>query len=100
MTTRQTYNARVKRGIVYLDQHIPGWCKKIDVADLDLGDPTACVLGQVLDGFFNGLQLLELSDYESQNMGFNVNTNKNLGVEYSLLTECWLTAVKIKREGT
>lgn len=41
---------RVADGAAWLDEKYPGWFDKIDLAILDLGSCTQCVLGQVYTG--------------------------------------------------
>jgi hypothetical protein len=39
--------APVCRGVAFLDKHVPGWEKEIDLDDLDLQMGDRCVLGQL-----------------------------------------------------
>ncbi|MGH9316350.1 MAG: hypothetical protein ACRD1P_04510 [Thermoanaerobaculia bacterium] len=36
----------VRRGAAYLDEHRPGWEKRVDLDTLDMSSPRHCVLGQ------------------------------------------------------
>lgn len=42
---------RVESGARWLDEHRPGWWRRIDLDTLDLGDPCKCVLGQEYGDF-------------------------------------------------
>lgn len=51
---------RVERGAQLLDEIEPGWFQRIDLTDLDLSDPTCCVLGQIYEDFSNGVHVIEV----------------------------------------
>lgn len=87
--------ARVKRGLAWLEEtHGPGWEDKIDLATLDLGDGSRCLLGQVYAGSCeegeNGYsvacrsQLSEYGDRESR--GFTCHDWEENG---PALQEAW-----------
>lgn len=44
-----TLAERVGAGARWLDEHVPGWEHRIDLAKLDLKDTCLCVLGQVFE---------------------------------------------------
>lgn len=43
----QEAEARALTGAAWLDEHVPDWIDRVDVAELKLNDSSACVLGQV-----------------------------------------------------
>jgi hypothetical protein len=49
----------VKRGVALLDEKVPDWRSKIDLATLDMNDTDHCVVGQVTgDFFYTGMKRL------------------------------------------
>lgn len=44
-----TLAERVAAGATWLDEHVPGWEHRIDLAKLNLSDTCLCVLGQVFE---------------------------------------------------
>lgn len=47
-----------KRGAKLLDQYCPGWVKKVDASELNMGNSHMCILGQAYDGFSDGCKEL------------------------------------------
>ncbi len=45
-----TIEQRVAAGAAWLDEHEPGWERRIDLATLDLASSCRCVLGQLFAG--------------------------------------------------
>lgn len=58
-------NAAVAR----LDSHMPNWRDHVNVDDLDMQSCQNCVLGQVFDGYLDGLTVLYGSDIEAYENG-------------------------------
>ena len=52
-------DVRVERGVGLLDEHVPGWASRIDVARLDVRSPS-CVLGQLFGSYIDGHIALSL----------------------------------------
>jgi hypothetical protein len=46
-TEEEVATERVERGAAWLDEKVPEWYLRIDVAALDLSDTCRCVLGQL-----------------------------------------------------
>jgi hypothetical protein len=55
---RDTLRRRVQRGAAYLDEHVAGWELMI-TDDLNLGDTSHCVLGQVFTDYYRGLAKID-----------------------------------------
>ena len=86
-----TIKQRVDRGVGLLDEQQPEWRSFVNPDELDLSSACDCVLGQVFDGFFKGVQYLRQNgmgnDLPDQ-FGFDI---LGAGVDsYSELTEEWL----------
>ena len=59
-TTNAVLRKRVERGATLLDAEQPGWCKRIDLVTLDMGDTEQCVLGQMYGHYSDGVDALGL----------------------------------------
>jgi hypothetical protein len=58
-----------------MDEHYPGWERKIDLATLDIGDPSQCVCGQVVSngmpgGYSRVISILEFQGGNPAELGF------------------------------
>lgn len=73
MTETMTIAERVAAGAALLDEHVPGWDRRINLVLLDLPDTCNCVLGQLFpppspisigedgdDGYWRGLRDIDL----------------------------------------
>jgi hypothetical protein len=47
MNTKQQMQAAVKRGALLLDNKVPDWYNKIDLASLNMDDGMYCIVGQI-----------------------------------------------------
>lgn len=72
-----TINGRVALGAAYLDEHEPGWERRVDLAALDIQHGCRCILGQVVPrprtnagGYFHYLREHGLSDMWAAARGF------------------------------
>jgi hypothetical protein len=67
-------DARAAAGFARLDQDAPRWWtpRNFDLNRLDMVSATADVLGQTYGSFDDGLQALELTDYDAWRLGFAV----------------------------
>ena len=109
MNAPDTIEARVSRGAALLDEKLPGWVERIDLAKLDLASPCRCILGQTWDGipdpestpFAAHANELDLYDEDENDYGFNAG-----GVdwfedqpEYDALTAEWKRVILARRDG-
>jgi len=101
------YSDAVINGAELLDEVWPGWYKRVDEASLDLGDCTACILGQVYGGYTDGVNRLFDIDYtnfyednrrfreSAIGFGFEApsasgnNYQERSGTEYAILNHHW-----------
>lgn len=92
MATVKASNVRaaVWAGIGYLDTHVKGWRKKIDLKKLDLGNPECCVLGEVYGDYDDGKKELGISEEKATELGFNNES----GWGMADLTAEWRAAYK------
>lgn len=95
---------RVAAGAARLDREWPGWWKRIDLEQLNVGDDCACILGQLEGDYLAALTTL--GEHEPHLSGFDVEsvdyTNavaelKRLDAEYDALTAEWKRVIAARR---
>ena len=64
------FKTRIAEGVKLLNQERPGWLDKVDLGELDMGNPLCCIIGQV-DGDYETSELVE-SDKTSAAWGFTL----------------------------
>lgn len=98
-----TMEARVARGILWLDHMHEGWRDKVDLDTFDISDSRHCILGQVF-GYYSDAMTNEIhSDYEmaddmARMMGFDIMPAEFRGDcngNYSLLKQAWVDALSV-----
>ena len=52
--------ARVARGVAFLDRAQPGWADRIDIGTLNMAVCRSCILGQLFGHFHEGIRQLSL----------------------------------------
>lgn len=62
---------RVRRGAQALDAQRPKWHREINLEILDMGDPSACVLGQIFSTYRQGLRMMCFTEFSAIYRGFN-----------------------------
>lgn len=86
-----TVDERVRNGVAFLDEHVPGWREKVDPAALDQESVCRCVLGQLFGTWGKGvLHLLALSAVYPVNakaLGFDRDLGESFS--YADLTAAW-----------
>ncbi|MBM0275125.1 hypothetical protein [Micromonospora tarensis] len=99
--------ARVDRGVVWLDEHIPDWWRTdrpsqgfdqggaIDLGELRMKDPCWCVLGQLIGNYYR----TEIPLDEAVAFGFDVEscTRPEMADEFDALTELWTRVIEQRR---
>jgi hypothetical protein len=94
-STATQMRRRVQRGAAFLDEeHGPKWHEKIRLESLNVGDPTCCILGQLIGGYAAGLKRMKITDQRSCSYGFHVHgTGDPLAGNYArnwkMLTRLW-----------
>jgi hypothetical protein len=83
LTRAELYEQSVQNGIALLDAERPGWRSEIDLKMLDIAQSDTCVLGQLYDGFANGVNELELLTEKMDEYGFSTPYS------YKVLTKHW-----------
>jgi hypothetical protein len=88
----------VERGAEFLDEHVPGWEKLVDLNTLDLSDGCKCVVGQVVrprrkGNFFDKLRRLGIPN-EGHKLGFMGGH-----ATFPRLTEAWVVEILRRRRG-
>lgn len=108
--------ARVDRGVVWLDEHLPDWWRAdrpdqgfdkggpIDVNALVMRDPCGCVLGQLLGNYYRA----EIGLDEATECGFDTaaraedydghdEIREAMKDEFEALTELWSRVIEQRR---
>jgi hypothetical protein len=86
----------VERGVEKLNNYFEGphWAQDIELDYLDLGDSQSCVLGQLFEGYENGLHKLgyegSLEDWKE---GFSLGMHVPYA-SYRDLTDAWVEAIQ------
>lgn len=80
----------VRQGIKLLDECGPAdWRDRIDLGKLDMRRPSSCILGQLYDDFYEGLDQLNIR-IEADSHGFNASWSEEwYGPVMAQLTEEW-----------
>jgi hypothetical protein len=78
---------RVARGVAKMDQHYPGWWRKIDCGTLNIMSPCNCILGQVnpgvgVIGFLHGLNKLEIKPTPGIPFDYGFSGSTNTAAEW------------------
>ena len=50
------FEKEIARGAELLDRHRPGWMLELDLANLDMSSCQACVVGQIMGDYTDGLE--------------------------------------------
>lgn len=90
MNPENQFTEKVAAGAAYLDAVQPGWAERINLATLDLGSPTRCVIGQSVARYLDGIEELNLSIVEGQALGFAAERAS----QYEELTQAWIPVIK------
>ena len=85
--------ARVAKGVAWLDKWHPGWAEKIDLQTLDMASGCFCVAGQLFDSY---LYLSEQAHWPPKKTGLEMGFNCD-GDAYPVLRELWIPAVMARR---
>lgn len=102
-----TIETRVARGVALLDEKLPGWWQRIDLARLNLGSPCNCILGQEfashedVDGdWWTGYEVAQdvLLDYrDATTFGFDLKFADSC--DFPSLTAEWKRVILARRGG-
>jgi hypothetical protein len=115
-----TIEERVQRGALLLDAEVPGWARRINEWELDLGQCDQCILGQLYGEYCTGRDALELRspgpwfDKGAAVHGFHHTERREISIyddgweealaqktaaidaEYSLLAAAWLLEIRAR----
>jgi hypothetical protein len=81
-----------------LDERLPHWVNRVDPRSLNMGDPLACVVGQVFGSWIKGGRVLGLSWDESIEHGFEVDEGPYIYTRYAALTREWRDAIEERQD--
>jgi hypothetical protein len=87
------FEAEVKNGIRLLDEKVPGWAKRINLAKLDMESCHNCILGQLFGLYETGLYAIGAvisNTKENTEEGFFCHKEE----DSDKLKEVWRTEIK------
>lgn len=93
----KTIAERVLAGVMWLDMVAPMWRGRIRLGDLDMRQPTRCIIGQVFQNYWNTQRHFGFTDAQMAAMGFQAETPEGRDVygvyvpspEYGELADAW-----------
>jgi hypothetical protein len=86
--------AAVKRGSKVLDAAQPDWRTRIDLDALDVRICGMCVLGQLFDGYYSGVEVLTRHMFTTVEWVSEHGFYSDDPDDYPILTSLWTTVVK------
>jgi hypothetical protein len=92
-----TIAERVAAGAAFLDEHDPGWFRRVHVASLRLEDCFSCVLGQLAGRYDDGLDEYGLDAVRSVDLGFGELGFLVADCNYGALTAEWARVIRERR---
>lgn len=99
MTDIEQHNVppSVKRGMEWLDEHVPGWWtpERINVIMLFLSSHDWCICGQLDGGFSRFVHNYHLKSGDAKRLGFLASNETDY--DYSVLTTWWRTVILDRR---
>lgn len=85
--------ARVARGVALLDRELPDWRERVDVAELDMGSCTYCVLGYTFGTYVTGLFKAGIVFEGGPHYGFEVADDEDMFRVYDYL-DLWTKEIQ------
>lgn len=98
-----TVQERIARGMALLDEKLPGWKERVNLARLDMSSQTYGLLEQLFDGYMKGLRALGLAFATGQQYGFDIRNDDEDDEgeeEWGQLTDAWIKALTVKEVNT
>jgi hypothetical protein len=106
--TYERLRTAVAAGAVLLDTHRPGWRDSVDISTLNMGSYSRCVLGQLYDGFGEGMRVLGVHGLTGSaptvaDFGFAAGGDwwlsaddyrQQLAAQYAALDSLWIAEVQ------
>lgn len=86
--------ARVERGAALLDRELPDWRERVDVAELDMGSCTFCVLGHTFGSYVTGLIKANIVSEGGPHYGFEVADDEDMFMVYDYLDTLWTKEIQ------
>lgn len=68
------FEKEIEKGVEFLNKIYLDWLSKIDLEKLNMDKPSCCILGQLYGNFYVAQNILDMSDENSDKMGFSVPT--------------------------
>lgn len=86
--------SRIPEGVALLDDVVPDWASKVDLATLSMSDYNTCVLGQVFGDYSEGRARLGIPLGDGKWYGFD-----QVGVDpdWDLLDDAWRAIISERR---
>ena len=86
------FDARVERGVALLNDHLPGWQKRI-TREVIIDSPIDCILGQIYGSYRDGLDTLEISG-DGVEYGFILLSSEHESKALRKLERAWKKKLK------
>jgi hypothetical protein len=94
--TGATLAGRVKRGAALLDEKRPGWAGEIVLDRLAMNSCFNCILGQLYDSYFAGLDAMQGEVRYGSEGGFNRDPDEPYHETHAALADLWRAEVRAR----
>jgi hypothetical protein len=78
------FEKEIEKGAALLDIKNPGWRKKINLNNLNMVKVSYCILGQLYENYFIGLERIGINNETGYNYGYSSNKSN-----FDKLTQEW-----------
>lgn len=93
----------VERGALLLDEHAPGWWRRIDLKTFQLTEPCLCVLGQIYGNYYDACadvfkwgENFATREKQTKRFGFSMESSRN--EDWEPLQAEWVALIRARRE--
>lgn len=99
LNDREACATAAGRGAEYLDTHMPGWHRKINLDELEIESSCHCIIGQLVGSFYRAVEVgLEVTDSPAEVVrhGFDAGRVPFGFTTYSGLDRAWADEVRVR----
>lgn len=96
------FTSDIEAGVQLLNNKKPGWYNEIDIDNLKMSNCSRCILGQLFENYFKGLDILGINIYIDDAIlyGFNINMVFQNEKYWNILTQEWIDKILQLRSQT
>lgn len=91
------FEKEIEKGVEFLNKVYPDWFNKIDLEKLNIEIPSLCILGQLYGNSYVAQIILDMSDENSDKMGFSVPFvsyyDEKFDEKWDTLTKEWVNKI-------